>query len=231
MNVVDFARDLIDWRGDERVLDIGSGPGRYLEGFRAIHPRLRTVACDLSEGMARAAREHSDACVGSIASIPFEARSFDVTLAMHMLYHAEDIPAAIEELKRVTTVGGTVLVSTNSTTHLRELKGLFAEALAHGLRKPVSMPAWPDERFSLENGQELLEQTFSNVKRKAAWGTLRVPSSEPIVSYIRSLKLFELPDDRPWEQVLAYVRERSDEIIRAKGSFEIAARAGVFVCR
>ena len=55
----------------------------------------------------------------SVAALPFAAGTFDAVLAMHMLYHAPDVTAAVVELRRVLRPGGVVLASTLSGDHLR----------------------------------------------------------------------------------------------------------------
>ncbi len=56
---IDFPKWVVDtllWRGDEWVLDVGSGPGLYFDLVRQRAPDGRLIAGDLSFGMARQAR-------------------------------------------------------------------------------------------------------------------------------------------------------------------------------
>ncbi len=63
-------------------------------------------------------------------------------MAMHMLYHVPDIPAAIAELRRITRADGTVLASTNSSGHLAEIHELLGVAVSSQLGRTVqTMPA------------------------------------------------------------------------------------------
>ncbi|MCY4246399.1 MAG: class I SAM-dependent methyltransferase, partial [Chloroflexi bacterium] len=53
---VDFASwtlNMLDWRGDEFVLDIGAGTGSHYERLMRDKPRLRYYALDLSPYMLR----------------------------------------------------------------------------------------------------------------------------------------------------------------------------------
>lgn len=107
-------------RGDERVLDVGCGNGLYL---RALHDALHrgvVVGVDLSRGMLRSAASRSgraELVLADAQAVPFPDDSFDVALAMHMLYHVPDRGMAIAELRRVVRSDGVVLVVTNSLEH------------------------------------------------------------------------------------------------------------------
>lgn len=233
LNPVEFALDLIEWRGDERVLDLGCGPGQYIAGFHRHLPTLRAVLADLSPGMLSEATTHGDAVCTDAMQLPFADGTFDVTLAMHMLYHVPSMETAVAELRRVTNRWGTVLVGTNSTEHLREIKALFDEAVASVSGRPVQLSPSPVARFSLENGEALLSSAFADIRRKAAWGTLAITDSEPIVAYVDSMRSLRMPaaKDDEWDAILTYVRLRSAEVITRRGSFDAATRNGVFVCR
>src|SRR5215475_9331514 len=94
INFTEWVLDRIEWRGNERVLDLGAGPGTYFNLLRQRIPVGTLTAGDLSMGMARRALENPDA--GAILNLdaqalPFADGSFDVVLANHMLYHVPDL--------------------------------------------------------------------------------------------------------------------------------------------
>ena len=125
------AFELAGIQGDETVLDVGCGNGRYLAAFRDRGHRGAALGFDLSAGMAAAAREHASAAAFGVAdaqALPVRSKSVDVALAMHMLYHVPDVAAAIAALRRVVRPGGVALIATNSETHLRELDALLAKS-------------------------------------------------------------------------------------------------------
>src|SRR5947209_11148596 len=62
--------DHADWPAAGRVLDVGCGPGSYLE-------RVRGVGLDLSAGMAREARRHAPTIVGDVCRLPVALGSSD----------------------------------------------------------------------------------------------------------------------------------------------------------
>src|SRR5260221_8541638 len=131
LNFNEWVLDRITWRGDERVLDLGAGPGTYFALTRGRTPNGQLVAGDLSLGMARKALEHPDA--GTVLNLdaqtlPFSDHVFDVILANHMLYHVPDLDATLEEMHRVLAPGGCVIAATNSQYNLPEFEQLIRRA-------------------------------------------------------------------------------------------------------
>ena len=63
--------------------------------------------------------------VSDAQTLPFASNSFDVALAMHMLYHVPDRAQALAEMRRVVRPGGVVLALTNSEAHFLELDELL----------------------------------------------------------------------------------------------------------
>src|SRR5689334_4582151 len=50
-DLTEWAIGSVKWQGDELVLDVGSGPGRYYTALKARYPDIEYYACDLFEGM------------------------------------------------------------------------------------------------------------------------------------------------------------------------------------
>jgi ubiquinone/menaquinone biosynthesis C-methylase UbiE len=86
--------------------------------------------------------------------LPLPDRSVDAAMAMHMLYHVPDVPAAIRELRRIAKPGGTVLASTNSSAHLAEINELLYSAASSQLDRPVR--AMPADSFTTQTGTAIL---------------------------------------------------------------------------
>ena len=149
------AFELADIRGDETVLDVGCGNGRYLAAFRDRGHRGAALGFDLSAGMASAAREYARAAAFGVAdaqSLPVRSATVDVVLAMHMLYHVPDVAAAIAELRRVAAAGGVALIATNSETHMRELGALLAASATAVTGTEPELIGTMFVTYTLENG-------------------------------------------------------------------------------
>ena len=96
-----------------RVLDLGCGTGLLSERLRDELPRVEIVGCDYSRGMLREAHARAPRArwaQGNALQLPFRDASFDAVVSTEAFHWFPDQPAALEEVHRVLTVGGRVLV-------------------------------------------------------------------------------------------------------------------------
>lgn len=101
-----------DYR-DKRVLDIGCGPRGSLEWATMARERIGVdpLADDYRQ---MGAADHAMTYVAAGAeSIPFEDHRFDIVCSFNSLDHVDDLEATIAEMKRLTAVGGLLLVITD----------------------------------------------------------------------------------------------------------------------
>ena len=103
---------LLPLRGDERVLDVGTGTGALAY---ALAPRVReVVALDSDPEMVERARAGAPANVevvlGDAEQLPFEPLEFDVAGTLRTLHHMSRPELVVAELARVTRPGATILV-------------------------------------------------------------------------------------------------------------------------
>lgn len=181
--------------------------------------------------MVHSARRATDGplLVSDAQALPFADDSFDVALAMHMLYHVPDRASAISELRRVLRPGGVALVVTNYAAHLEELDRLIATcANAVGIAEP---PVRGSEAFKMDTGAAELEAAFASVTAHPFVGELVVPEVEPVMSYVRSMGAW-VSGARPGLGALTDELERRlRETIVIDGAFRLRTAAGCFVCR
>jgi SAM-dependent methyltransferase len=224
--------DAAPWEAGQRVLDVGCGPGAYLERLAALDVGgLRLVGADLSPGMLAEARGRVPVAaftVGDVCRLPFPAAAFDRVLAPHMLYHAPDVDGAVAELRRVLRPGGVALVVTNGEDHL--------DGFARTVEAATGVPEWMRtfKRFSLESGTPVLERHFDSVSLTHVRGTLRVPEAEPVVAYIASARSSlepQLPPSAGWDAALERIGAHVQAAIDADGVWLSSTHAGVAVCR
>jgi ubiquinone/menaquinone biosynthesis C-methylase UbiE len=103
-----------------RVLELGCGTGLILA--RVAEIAKEAVGIDLSEGMARRARDRGlDVRMGSVCELPFEDEQFDLTYGFKVLAHVSDVEGAIREAARVTRPGGHLLLEFYNPWSLRYL--------------------------------------------------------------------------------------------------------------
>ena len=125
----------LDLRGDEHVLDIGSGRGAVLMMVAQLVPRGRAVGLDLwvssdqSGNSAAAAKRNADLegvsdqvelRTGDMTSMPLDDASFDIVLsalAVHNIKDRDGRQKAIDEAVRVLKPGGRLRIADIGSTH------------------------------------------------------------------------------------------------------------------
>jgi SAM-dependent methyltransferase len=223
---VDFGRwtlERLRWRGDERVLDVGCGPGDMLVGLD-FSPGM------IAQAIAQATGLPVHFFVGDAQTLPLPDATFDVVMARHMLYHVPDIDQAVAEATRVLRRGGQFLVTTNSAQTMPEYFQMRRQA---SLRFPAMLQSDTlTDRFSLENGSAFLEPHFSRVEVHTLRGILRFPTAEPFVEYFASTRAMTMrPDhsDAEWQAVVEFVRAETEAVLARRGCFDVTKITGALV--
>ncbi len=121
--------DLVPWRGDEAVLDVGCGGGLLLVAAAQRTPRGRAVGIDLwlardqsgnrpETALENARREGVTPRVrvetGDMRSLPFADAEFDVVVshwAVHNLQDPADRALAVREMRRVLRPSGFLVLA------------------------------------------------------------------------------------------------------------------------
>ena len=97
---------------DARVLDVGCGSGWATRLMAEKASRGSVVGIDIADEMIKLARETSASFpnvnfrVASAESLPFGDGEFTHSFSMESLYYYADMPAALQEIKRVLKPGG-----------------------------------------------------------------------------------------------------------------------------
>jgi len=108
------ALELLSLQPDDRVLEIGFGHGRTVQGIAAAVPDGHVAGIDVSESMTRLAIRRNriavaegrvDLMTADSASLPFDDLQFDKALSVHTLYFWTDPTACLREIRRVLRPG------------------------------------------------------------------------------------------------------------------------------
>jgi malonyl-CoA O-methyltransferase len=116
---------IVEYFGDlngKRVLDVGSGKGRFARVLGERHPHASIVAFDLAEAMLRHVPEGIGACAGSMTALPFPSGAFDCVYATESLEHAVEIDVAVAEMCRVLRPGGRLVIIDKNSEQWGRLK-------------------------------------------------------------------------------------------------------------
>jgi demethylmenaquinone methyltransferase/2-methoxy-6-polyprenyl-1,4-benzoquinol methylase len=159
-----------------QILDLAAGPGSSSE---PLHKAGATVfATDFSEGMlavGRKSRPYLNFSKADALNLPFEDNRFDVVTISYGLRNTVDYPKALAEARRVTKLGGRMVVVEFSHPTWRPFRTIYTEYLMKALpaiaRRTSSNPdayiylaesirAWPDQKG------------LASAMEKAGWGQI-----------------------------------------------------------
>ncbi len=173
---------------DAKILELGCGNGILWKSIvERIPPGWNITLSDLSPGMLDAAWRNLVVTGRAFQfkeidaqSIPYEAETFDVVIANHMLYHVPDKKKAIQEIVRVLKPAGRLFATTVGENHMREMNE-WRRRVTHHKNAPFTMS------FNLENGLEQLTPFLGEVTVSQYEDNLHVTEVEPIIAYLRSM--------------------------------------------
>jgi ubiquinone/menaquinone biosynthesis C-methylase UbiE len=167
--------DALDYRGDERILDVACGTGELESRLLARWPALHIVATDLSSGMLNQAVEkdkkrHVFWIHADVANLPLADNSFDFVFCSSSFHYFRSPTRSLQEMYRVLRPGGALVCVDWCDDYLT------CKACSWWLR-------WTDPAFyrtyALRECHTLLEQTgFQVVRAKRfriswLWGLMR----------------------------------------------------------
>ncbi|MBO4292058.1 MAG: methyltransferase domain-containing protein [Lachnospiraceae bacterium] len=177
-------------KAGESVLELGCGNGSFwLENLEKIPENLEAVVSDLSDGMLREVKKAlGGRCPGfsfrgiDFHKIPLEDACVDLVIANHVLFYTRDLPKVLGEISRVLKPGGRLLCSTYGSRHMKEVSTLAAEFDDRIVLSAQSLY----EIFGKENGKEILEPFFRDIRWMEYEDHLLVTEAEDLVDYIIS---------------------------------------------
>jgi len=231
-----WALDRHRWRGDETVLDIGTGTGQYLAPLRERLPRGRIIAGDLAPGMLRDLRFKGVPAEAMLLnadaeSLPLADASCDAVIASYVMFFIPDIPRAVAEMHRVLRPGGVLLAVTMAHAYQDEMRAVVNRALAHLGGPNATHWGTIQHRFSLESGQAHLDPHFRVTEHRIE-SAFVFPEAWPVLAYVNSSRDMirdDVPPHRTWDEFIAALRDEVQAEIAAQGEFRVSKNAGVLI--
>lgn len=175
------------------MLDAGSGTGRIAESIGEL---AYTVPCDLSFESLRYAIKRgrcSRAVCANLTAIPAKSERFDAITCCQVLGQLQysELIAALEEMRRVLRVGGTLLFSVYNLDFWMSRRGVFEEGDEGGFyfkRFTRGYVKYLAERAGFRlDGIEYYRTLRHRRLKKEAWLTLdRGISSTPLLNRFAS---------------------------------------------
>lgn len=216
-----------------KILELGCGDGTlWKENLEKLPENCRVILSDISEGMVRDARRMLSGMEGAASrrfsftvfdcqDIPYDDESFDLVIANHVLFYCDSLERTCSEIRRVLKQGGKFVCSTYGKEHMKEVS-----LLASGFDDRIVLSANKlYDRFGRENGREVLEEYFGEIRWISYEDALCVTEAEPLISYILSCHGNQnqyIPDK--YKEFRAYVKKNTMD------GFYITKDAGVFFC-
>jgi SAM-dependent methyltransferase len=137
---------------DERVLEVGCGPGNALVPLAARCTPRRLVGLDFDGRFLEGARRHlrangatAELVQADVRDMPFPDGAFDVVLDFGTCYHVSHPERALVEIARVLAPGGRFIHETP-----------LGQLLAHPLRSSARSLPWPAAPSLVPRGHALL---------------------------------------------------------------------------
>ncbi len=156
--------DLLELRGDERVLDVATGTGHVALELAARLPRGRVAGVDFSAGMLAQARQKAAArgvhnvefAEMDMQDLRFADASFDAAVCAFGIFFVEDMETTLAQIATKVRPGGAVAICNFQKDYFFPLRKLLTDRLAaHGV--PLPPQTW--ERIASEAGCRTLFAT------------------------------------------------------------------------
>jgi SAM-dependent methyltransferase len=173
--VVDAVRSALPARrAMPDVLEVGCGTGVFAARLVEELPGIALLAVDQSPRFVELTRERGvPAQVQDIQHLLAPDASYDVVLALWMLYHVPDLDRGLAEVRRVLRPGGRFVAVTNGDEHVAQLR---REAGGDAVLTS----------FSSENGEAALARDFDSVARQDVETRAVFPDRDAALAYLAS---------------------------------------------
>ena len=213
--------------GNEQILELGGGTGQlWIENHNYIPSTCSIIMSDFSKEMVRKAKENLKSRdlpikfeIIDAEEIPYEDQTFDLVLGCHMLYHVPNLERALVSINRVLKPGGVFIATTVSQRHIFELTELLSQ---FELNQKMNLFS----EFHIENGLEVLQPYFLEIKFYEYINIVKITSIEPLMRFISTMYPQEIYPD--FKRKKGELQKAIEKILDKKSEFHISGITGLF---
>lgn len=209
-----------------QVLDVGCGVGWYWQASAARWDFERLVLVDQSQAMCDAVRERLaplyqiETHQADAAAVPLADASCAAVVAMHMLYHVRDVPAALAEMWRVLKPGGRLILTSVGDGDLGPLSALSREILGSAGSDIV------EGAFGTAKAKSYLGQALGTFQHHPYSDVYAVDDAESVVDYVSSFP----PGNTATPEAMDCFKSRVAQAIRdGGGTWEMERRQELYI--
>jgi ubiquinone/menaquinone biosynthesis C-methylase UbiE len=169
-----------------RVLDVGSGTGRFsvlvAQWFSATVTGIEPASAMRKIAAVDGRHSRASYAGGRAEQLPLKANSFDLALLSNVYHHISDRRSCAEELFRVLRAGGSVLIRGAFAGRLGEITlfDYFPEAKLVCEQFPTlseTVENFAASGFAFETVRPVVQQTCASLKELAARTSLRADTT------------------------------------------------------
>lgn len=236
------AFDQLDLSATKDILDLGCGFGFFTEALGGkVHPEARITGIDrfpeyewfYFQSCERAgikANFRSNG-IGLLSELPSD--SYDLILCSYAMYF---FPEYVGEISRILKPDGLFIAITHALPHMEEfctyVRGVLKD---NGLIVTIDLPYESlISRFSDQNGVEILEKEFKNIKtvRYKCKLNFGPDDHQDLIDYFNFKHHFFIPQMiDPEDKLHAKVISRLKQDLKARNGIEVTKNDVIFVCR
>ncbi len=210
-----------------RIVDVGCGPGRALALLQQRYRRATVLGVDLALPMLRRARKAGGfwrslpvACAEA-GALPLPDASVDLLFSSLCLQWVDDLPATLDEFRRVLRPGGRMLLSTFGPDTLVELREAWSAAGRDAQVSPFPGIA--------AFGDLVMAQGFRDPVLDRDVFTLSYASVDDLVAELRAIGANNARTDRPrglagragWQAMREHYSQHRDHEGRLPATYEV----------
>lgn len=231
----------LDLSGSKDILDLGCGYGFFTEALKdRVHADAKVTGIDrfpeyewfYFQSCDKAGIKADFRSDGILTLERLEDKAYDLILCSYAMYF---FPEAVKQIARILKEDGRFIAITHAVPHMPEFTSYVRSVLKrNGLIITIDLPYETlIERFSDQNGGELLKAYFSGVSKLDYKGKLYFGKDdhEDMISYFNFKHSFFIPeridpDDELHQKVVDTIKT---DLIESQG-MKITKNDSIFVC-